>query len=79
MFYCLLDFRLYIFKEINLDNYVYVFNCPYSFRPQSLLSNLDILYYGIELFVKEDNISTIVIYFHPLLFELESIHDDLEH
>ena len=40
-----LFFRLYIFKEINLDNSVYVFNCPYSFRPQSLLNNFDILYY----------------------------------
>ena len=65
-----LFFRLYIFKEINSDNYIYVFNCPYSFRPHSLLNNLDILYYGIELFVKVDNI---------LLFELESIHYDLEH
>ena len=71
-----LFFRLYIFREINLDNYVYVFNCPYSFRPQSRLNNLDILYYGIDLCVKKDNISTILLI---LLFELESIHYDLEH
>ena len=55
---------------MNLDNYIYLFNFPYSFRHQRLLNNLDILYYGIELFVKVDNI---------LLFELESIHYDLEH
>ena len=76
MFYCLLDFRLYIFKEMNLDNYIYLLNFPYSFRHQRLLNNLDILYYGIELFVKVDNISTILLI---LLFELESIHYDLEH
>ena len=61
---------------MNLDNYIYLINFPNSFRHQRLLNNLDILYYGIELFVKVDNISTILLI---LLFELESIHYDLEH